>query len=230
MARIDAITLPDGTTYRPADWMTAEPLYSTVELAAGNFSRLSSFSYSRGGEVPGSPTQRSSSYVDTNLRGEGGKLPEDEDIVIFNIMNDLFKVGVADDQNVFPDAENPEVPLPDMLRVQRDLLMVLTIAAVKEYTHSPIGYWPAGQGVDYAISGGLSRAAAGVSGTVRASNGGTNVFDQRELASPLYIAGGETFRVEFQPGPGEVENLNLEAGARIVIKTFLDGYRKRPVA
>lgn len=230
MARIDTITLPDGTTFRPSDWTTAEPLYSTVEVGPGTFSRLVAFSYGRGGEIPGSPIQRASTYADTNLRGEGNKLPEDEDIVIFNIANDVFKDGAAEDTNIFPDPENPEVPLPDMLRLQRDLLQVLWIADVKEYTHSPLSYWPAGQGVDYTTSGGLSRAAGGVSGTVRASNGGVCPGDARELASPLYIAGGETFRVEYQPGPGQILNLNLAANSRLRIRVSLDGYRKRPVA
>ena len=230
MAQISEIRLPNGSTYRPEDWTTAEPLWSTVEVGVGFFPLLKAFAYSRGASVPGSPTNRTASINDTNLEGEGGILPENETLIIHTIACDVFKIGPAADQNSFPDAEAPEVPLPDMLRLQRDMNVFLTIASVKEYTHSPISYWPSSQGVSHMYAGGVSRAAGGLSGSVVSYNGSPNVLDARQLATPLAVAGGESFGVNFTPGPGEIVDLNLAPTSRLRIRTFLDGFRRRPVA
>jgi hypothetical protein len=230
MAQIVSIRMPDGSDYRPEDWTTAEPLWSTVEIGPGFFPLVKAFAYSRGAGVPGSPTNRTANWNDTNLEGQGGMLPENETLIIHNISCDVFKIGPAADLNVFPDAEQPEVPLPDMLRMQRDLNVNLEIAAVKDYTASPIGYWPAGQGVSHMYSGGLSRAAGGLSGSVVATNGSPNTCDARYLGLPLGIQGGESFGVRFSCGPGEILGLNLAPTSRLRIRVFLDGRRKRPVA
>jgi hypothetical protein len=118
-----------------------------------------------------------------------------------------------------------------MLRVQRDVTMKFKIAAVKNYTESPLSYWPIGSGVAHTISGGRSFvSAAAPNGQVMAYNGSPSVEGRRELASPLYVAGGESLSVDFTAGPGTVVNLNLAATSRLVLRTFLDGIRRRPVA
>lgn len=230
MAQLIAVKLPDGRVLQPSDWTTSEPLYSTVEVAAGSFPVLSAFSYSYGATVPGSVGPREALISDTNLQGEGNRLPENEELVVYNLSIEVFKDGAEDDTTLFPDPENPEVPLPDMLRLQRDLLVFFRIAYVKEYTHSPLSYWPAGTGVNYTNSGSISRATGGVSGTAVANNGGVSPADMRTLASPLYVAGGESLSVDIKAGPGQVNNLNLAADARMRLRIFLDGYRRRPVA
>jgi hypothetical protein len=230
MAQLVNIKLPDGRVLRPDDWTSAEPLYSTVEVGAGSFPVLTAFSYSYGGTVPGSVGPRKALLSDTNLQGEGNRLPENEALICFNLSIEVFQDGDADDANEFPQPENPEVALPDMLRLQRDLLVFFRIAYVKNYTHSPLGYWPAGTGVNYVNSGSLSRATQGTSGTVVANNGGTSPADMRVLASPLYVGGGESLSVDIKAGPGQVNGLNLADDARMRLRIFADGYRKRPVA
>lgn len=230
MAQLISVKLPDGRILRPSDWTTAEPLYSTVEIGAGAFPVLTAFSYSFGAEVPGSVGPRDALINDTNLEGEGNRLPENEELIVYNISIEVFKSGNALDENVFPDPEQPEVPMPDMLRLQRDVLVVFRIAAVKEYTRSPMGYWPAGTGVAYANSGSLSRSAGALSGTAVSNNGSTSPCDARTLASPLYVAGGESLAVDIKAGPGQVIGLNLAADSRYRLRTYLDGYRRRPVA
>lgn len=230
MAQLVSVKLPDGREYRPGDWTTAEPLYSTVEVGPNAFPVLTAFSYSFGGTVPGSVGPREALITDTNLEGEGNRLPENEELIVYNLSVEVFKDGVEDDPTLFPDPENPEVPLPDMLRLQRDLLVIFRIANVKEYTRAPLGYFPAGTGVSYLTSGSVSRATAGASGTARANNGGTSPMDMRRLATPLHVAGGETLSVDIKAGPGSVQNLNLAAAARMRLRIYLDGYRRRPVA
>jgi len=231
MAQVWKVRMPDGRVVIPGEWTSAVPLYSTVEIGAGPFVLLSAFSYGLGGAVPGSVGQRISTLVDTNLQGEGSRLPESEDILIHNIGVEIFKTGLAASVARFPDADNPHVPLPDMLRMQRDVIMQLRIAAVKEYTHAPLSYWPAGTGVASVYSGGRSFvSAAAPNGEVPANNGSPAVEGRRELASPLHIAGGETLAMDFRAGPGQVVNLNLAADARMVCRVYLDGIRRRPVA
>lgn len=230
MAQLISVKLPDGRVLEPSDWTTSEPLYSTVEVGAGSFPVLTAFSYSYGGTVPGSVGPREALISDTNLQGEGNRLPENEEIIVYNLSIEVFKQGVEGNLGAFPDPENPEVPLPDMLRLQRDLLVKFRIAYVKSYTHSPLGYWPAGTGIQYVNSGSVSRATNGASGTAVANNGGTSPADMRTLASPLYVAGGESISVDITAGPGQVNGLNLAAAARMRLRIFLDGYRRRPVA
>lgn len=230
MAQVWKVRLPGGNVVTPGEWTTAEPLYSTVEIAAGAFPAVVAFSYGRGGTVPGSPGPRQSTLIDTNLDGEGNRLPENEELVIHTIGVSCFKIGVQETNVFWPDTDNPHVDLPNMLRLQRDLLMILSIAAVKEYTRSTISYWPTGAGVATMQSGGVTNLSGGVTGSVVANNGSPSVDGRRELASELYIAGGEGFQMTFRSGLGAVAGLNLAAAARIRLRVYLDGYRRRPVA
>lgn len=231
MAQIYKIRLPDGNVVTPGEWTTAEPLYSTVEIGAAAFPVLTAFSYGEGGTVPGSVGPRSSTLIDTNLKGAGSQLPENEQILIHTIGVSIFKLGAAASVARFPDADNPHVPLDDMLRLQRDIVMRLRIASVKDFTHSCISYWPGGMGVASTYSGGRSAVSgAAANGEVVANNGSPSVDGQRRLASPLAIAGGEAFGIEFRPGPGQVNNLNLAAAARYRLRCYIDGVRRRPVA
>lgn len=231
MAQVRKLVLPNGMTVVPGDWTAAVPLFSTVEVAAGPIPSLYAFSYTSGDTVPGSVGPRMATPIDTNLQGEGSKLPENEELVIHTMMISCFKTGpntvAANDQ--FPDAEVPEVPLPDMLRLQRDLLIQLNIAAVKNYTQSPMGYWPAACGVNHVYSGGLV-APAGATGTAVAYNGSVGTQGNRKFASPLYVAGGESFRVEVISNRGQVTGLGLDTDSRIQLRIYLDGFRRRPVA
>jgi len=231
MAEIAKVRMPNGNVVVPGEWTMAVPLYSTVEVAAGPVNGLICFSYGQGGTVPGSPGPRQSTLSDTNLQGEGSKLPENEQIVIRALGIECFKIGPALNVDNFPDCDNPGVPLTTMLQLQRDLMVKLNIAAVKNYTQSPLSYWPAGTGMYYTISGGRSAVSGpGGNGEVPANNGFPRSEAMRELASPLHIAGGEAFGLEISAGPGLVNGLNLAAASRIRLRVFLDGERRRPVA
>lgn len=231
MAMISEIKLPDGRIYQPGDWTTSNPLWSTVDVGAGSFPILSAYSYSQGGVVPGSTPLRTATSLDTNLQGEGAKLPEQEDLLVYAIAIDVYKRGPAADPLAFPDADPPAVPLADMLRLQRDLIGQLNIAGVKLYSDSSIAYWPGGMGVYSTYSGGRSRVSAGVAtGELIGNNGDPSVMGRRVLASPFYIAGGEGFTYDIIPGPGEVQGLNLAANSRYSLCIYLDGPHRRPVA
>lgn len=174
---------------------------------------------------------RAATPIDTNLEGEGNRLPENEELIVYNLGIECFKEGPAADVDAFPDADNPGVPLPDMLRLQRDLLVEFRIASVKDYTHSPLSYWPAGTGVAGFYAGGRTNVSgAAPTGEVVSYNGGVSRYDMRTLASPLYVAGGETFYIDFRGAEGQVQGLNLADDSRIILRGYVDGYRRRPVA
>ena len=231
MAQLWKVKLPNGNVLTPGDWTAAEPLWSTIEVGNANFTQLRAFSYTEGGSVPGSPGPRLALEIDTNLEGEGSRLKENEELICYNLGVSVFKVGLAADTTLFPDADQPNVPLPDMLRLQRDLLVKMIIGNVKEYTHAPLSYWPAGMGVPRHDAGGRTFvSAAAPTGEVIAYNGGVNRSDMRTLASPLYVQGGQTFYVDFTPATGGVVGLNLADDARMRLRVYADGYRRRPVA
>lgn len=230
MAQLLKVRLPNGQTVWPADWTAAEPLYSTVEIGTGSFPVLTAFSGGIGDEVPGSVGARAATIADTNLQGEGARLPENEELIAFSMAIEAFMIGADAGTDPIPAPDAPDVSLMNMLRLQRDLLIVTRIAFVKEYTRAPMAWFPAGCGTKQYNSGSRTTVSAGTQGTVVGNNGGDSVMDSRQFASPLYIAGGESIAVDFIPGPGSVEGLALAAGARIRLRTYFDGYRKRPVA
>ena len=220
---------PNGEITRLADWTSAEPLYSTVDVGAGAFTVLQAFSYGKNGAVPGSVGSRKATYVDTNLRGQGGKLPEDEAIQIHSIAIEVFLRG-TDAGSVLPQADAPNVNTLEMMRLQRDILVELKIAAVKNYTQHPLSWFPAGSGVHQSTAGGRSVVAGVGNGFSYSNNGGTGPADQRQFASPLTVMGGEALTVDFTAGPGQVEGLQLGASSRFSLRTTLNGPRKRPIA
>lgn len=230
MAQVWKVRLPDGRTLIPGDWTSAEPLYSTIEIGSAAFSVLTAFSYGQGGSVPGSVGPRDSNLADTNLQGEGARLPENEELICYNLAIEIFKIGDTSESTLLANA--PDVSLFDMLRLQRDLYAVFRIAFVKEYTHSPISYFPASTGV-YQYNGASSvqvNAAADVP-WVASNNGMPNAYDVRTFASPLYAAGGESIAVDIKAGSGQVDSLaDLGTDDRYRFRIFLDGYRRRPVA
>lgn len=235
MAQLWKIRLPDGRVLTPGDWTSAEPLYSTVEIGAGPFPVLTAFSYGRGGQVPGSPGPRRSTLADTNLEGEGARLPENEELIAYSLNIECFQIGPDSATDVLPPTDAPDVSLVNMLRLQRDLLVITRIAFVKEYTRAPMGMFPSSTGTRQYNSAARSQVSVGATGYVASNNGGPDVCDARPFASPLYVAGGESLAVDFRPGPGSVTNLGglqdgWPAASRIRLRTYFEGYRRRPVA
>lgn len=234
MAQLWKIRLPNGQTLTPGDWTSAEDLYSTVEVGSGPFPVVTAFSYGRGASVPGSPTQRQSTYADTNLEGEGNRLPENEELIAYSLAIEVFLIGAEDAavDAAIPPPNAPDISLLNMLRLQRDLIVLTRIAAVKEYTRQPLGVFAAGSGVFQYNSAAINPATG--DGYVASNNGGESVCDSRQWASPLYVAGGESLAVDIRPGPGSVQGLNLidvqGIGSRARLRLFFEGYRRRPVA
>lgn len=232
MAQLDKVRLPNGNVVVPGDWGGGtRPLWSRVDIAAGPITPLVAYSYSKGGSIPGSVGPIVANDIDTNLQGEGGRLPENEEMIAMQLGISLFKSGPADNVNAFPDADPPGVPLPDMLRLQRDIVVQFRIASVKDYTEQPLSYFAPGMGVVSHYSGGRSKVSAGApTGEVVSYNGYPSRMDGRQFGAPNYIAPGEIFNVTLTAGRGEVTGLNLAEDSRIIARHYLFGYRRTPVA
>lgn len=236
---IQRINLPDGTTVRPDDWVTTEPLYSTVEINQGPISTLNAFSYGVGGEVPGSPGPRAASWADTNLQGTGGKLPENEDLRIFSIQ---IQPWFAGDGGVLPTNERLAVGLndgglldaPTVARLQRDLLIALPIAGLKNYIRQPLGFFPESGGTLHPpfLNPALYDGQSPNPGQILVGyNGKPTTTNKRVLASPITIAAGEAFSVDVECPTGQVRGLRFNnPNDRIRLRISLDSQRRRPVA
>lgn len=233
MAQFYKLRLPNGNVLLPQDWTSSEPLWSTIEFATGNFNVQNLFSYAIGGAVPGSVGNRNGTFADTNLEGEGARLPENEELIAYALAIEVFMIGdeqAAIDASGLPRVDQPDVSVANMLRMQRDLLITTKIAVVKFYTQSPLSWFPASTGVRQYNSGARTAISVGATGSISANNGLDEVCGMRKFASPLYVKGGETLSVEVSPGPGSVLNLHMEATSRMRLRAFFDGFRKRPVA
>jgi len=231
MAQLFSIFI-GGHEFSPADWTATDNIYSTVEIGAGAQPTLVAFAYSQGGTIPGSPTNRQATFLDTNLKGEGGRLPENEALLIFTMAAD-FALAPAATGGFGTDDDNVQAPLLGGRNVKRllsDTILELTIAQVKIYAQAPIGWYPAGQGVKSNTVTGLGADVA--TGYLAGTNGKPSIKGLRRFATPQYILGGETFKVSFRFPNGQVTGLTLPGGAsdRVRARVTLRGLHKRPVA
>lgn len=236
MAQIAKVRLQNGNVVQPGDWTTAEPLYSTVEYPQGPFEPLTAYSYGIDGtSVPGSIGPRVATMRDTNLQGEGNMLPENEELISFNLAVELFTIGPGGSgAGPIPDSDPPEVSLLNLLACQRDMLISYRIGSVnKLYITGPLSYFPAATGTAASWSGARSENSDGALGYISANNGTHNADGMREFATPIRVRGGEAFGVDHTPGPGRIIGLNVntdDVEGRIRAITYIDGYRRRPVA
>lgn len=231
MAQIDRVRLPDGTIVRPTEW-TSTPYWTTVEFSATQSGTLSGFSYGLGGTVPGSVGNRRAFLIDTNLRGDGGIIQENAELLLFALQVEPFmRISDATDYATNNVAGTPPVPFvsaANILNWQRDVLLRLRIANEKPFLNHPVGFFPAGVGVDVHMG-----AANGVDGNpvLAADNGRARASAIRTIATPHRINPGETWGVDFVVAPPNGLNLDFgdDTDARLVAKTYAVGYRKRPV-
>ncbi len=232
MAQIDKVRLANGDTVRPVDW-SSTPLWSTVEVAAGAIESLKGFSYGIGGPVPGSPGPRNSTKLDTNLKGDGGVIQEQAELLLHTLQLEVIQT-VSDAAALFASPEfqpdPPFVSASNLKRLQRDTLVELRIANTKMYCEQPLGFFPAGAGVQ-SVLGNATRNTGPAVAFITGQNGGSNVYNNRQFATPHHIGAGEAFAVNLKFPHGQVRNLNLgtDADARVRVRIFAGGYRARPV-
>ncbi|MBK8246018.1 MAG: hypothetical protein IPK85_01235 [Gemmatimonadetes bacterium] len=233
MAFIDKVRLGNGDVVRPVDW-SSTPYWSTVEINDGNIETLKAFGYGIGGDVPGSPGPRKSTKLDTNLKGDGGVIQEQNELLLHTIQIECMQT-VTDPALLFSSAEfQPDAPFvsgPNMKRLQRDVMVELRIANTKSYCEQPLGFFPAGAGVNPVLGAATRNTGPGVPFII-GQNGGGSVYNNRQFATPHHIGAGEAFAINLKFPWGQVRNLNLgtDPNARVRVRIYAAGYRARPVA
>lgn len=237
MAHIDKVRLSNGDVVRPVDW-SSTPYWSTVDIDDGPIESLKAFSYGIGGDVPGSPGPRKSTKLDTNLKGDGGVIQEQSELLLHTLRIELQTVveEAADLAGFFANEEfQPDLPFvsgSNLKRIQRDTLVELRIANTKSYCEQPLGFFPAGAGVVPTVGAAARTFFPGLLGQfIVGQNGGGSVFDNRLFGTPHHIGAGEAFAVNLKFPFGQVRNLNLgdADSARIRVRIYAGGYRARPV-
>jgi hypothetical protein len=232
MAQINKVRLPDGRTVRPTEW-SSTPVWSTVEIAVGAIQTLSAFSYGQGQAIPGAATQRKAQLADTNFRGDGGVLPENEELLIYSVMVEFFvKAATIADFFTNNDALTPDPPhvsALNMVRTQAATVLSMSIANTKKYLEHPVSFFPAAMGTHFTLG---QPENFNNEGYTIGTNGGVNTYENRKLATPHRVAPGEAFAVDFEFPSGQIAGLNFgdDTAARLVARVYADGYRRRPVA
>jgi hypothetical protein len=234
MAQIYKVRLPDGRVVRPTEW-SSTPLWSTVEVAAGPVNELQAFSYADGGTVPGSVGPRRANSADTNFRGDGAVLQENEELLLYSIQVEVFQT-FADLSDYYSGNDAwapipPEVSATNLGRFDRDTQLVLRIADTKRYVDHPVGFFPAAMGTTQ-INGAARNTAVVPNAILAANHGGSNSYDNRRFATPHHVAPGEAFEITLEFPQGQVNGLNfgLDTDARMRVRIYAAGYRRRPVA
>lgn len=230
MSSFNTIRLPDGTNLSISEWLHW-PLYSTVEIGAGDGINVDAFSYARGQTVAktSSITQRTANDMDTNVLRRK-KMGQDEALVVMSITYEIF--GLAD-LNSEGSPSIPESPAPlynpaDLARLQRDCVVDLVVGAniKKPQVGVPFSYVPQSVGTTSFVSGDLASAAY-------ATGGYPSPLNQRQLMLPVYIGGhGQNampgnsmhFKLRFTAPGGAISDMNQNARIRF----WLDGLKKRP--
>lgn len=238
MAQLDKIRYADGRVVRPGDW-TASPLYSSIDIDdAASLQGLRAFSYGEGGDVPGSGSPaRRATKVDTNMRGQGSVLAENEALMIFGLNIELFQRAATDTTNFFNGNEIivPDPPLlsgTNVLRIQRDTLVELHIASTKEYLRVPLSFLPAARGVHLTFGSARSEGSGYAEGVFVGQNGGVSEGDHRLFGTPQEVGPGEAFNVLFEFPFGSITGLDfgVDTTARVTARIYQRGIRRRPVA
>ena len=250
MAQIQSIRLPNGKVVSPGDW-TDTPLYSTVEIGKGAQQTLQAFSYGIGGDIPGSVGPRKAQEHETNMRGPGGVLAETEHLLIFSIMLELGFWSVAGTDPAqfsawvtsilglqgYANIAAPTWPQVDPVTFYAFKAKVLTQLRVagqsgKHQIRVMPNYLPAGMGVYQP----LTQLDANGNPTITATNGSMDRGTNRQLATVHEVLPGEQVSVDFLFPEGQMLDNTAWGGAgvnddlRLQVRTYLDGYRRRPVA
>lgn len=251
--QITKMRLPDGSEVAFVDWQD-QPIYSTVWALTGfSDEELFLFTYAPGDPISKSDninTGYTSTLLDTNT-STAGSLNETEEMLVYSIRPEYSVFDVADAQTpslvdlVIDGAASmglPNISITQLKLLQDSLLLQLKVS-MKTMHQERLGYYntgfgPTGQGMIYPTAT-----------TTQRSFGAAGLPSQdavRSLAMPIYIGGGEKFRVllvnpstdggstnstgavDFGYSEASTPVLSTTRVAKIVV--HLDGLHKRPVS
>jgi len=222
---IEQIQLPDGSTVVIDEWLHY-PVYSTLEWAAASPIRLRLFSYIIGQQVPHSGTAtRNADTSDTNMVAKG-RMNWDEGYRVFSQTYEIFGLSDARIATSLTTtvAQAPDYSALNLRRLQRDLVISLTIGAdiSKPQARAPFSYFHQGIGpVVYTCGDQPSVNVAYSQGT----GGDVRWSAQRRYKLPISINPDMPMYVIVASSFGNVAGLNQDTRYR----HYLDGTKRRPL-
>jgi hypothetical protein len=236
MAVIKEIDFGDGTAATITDWGPYD-VWSRIRVEAAGFAQQQVFfQYQAGQAAPGITT---STDLDTNISAPGS-LSAEEEMLIYSIQiipDEILGTAVTVGQTTYAIGTHlPETTVTGGMakwaNLFSSLLFQFRIQQAKVYAEGRIDHFPAGGGAHIehnSATDDQAAEAADFQATYLINNGLQGWDKARRLASPLYIAGLETFRgLLWAPrgAPVIAQPIAWVQGAGFTCR--LSGPRKRP--
>jgi hypothetical protein len=226
---LNKIRLPNGEELVIDEWLHW-PQFSTIEFAAGIAINLRAFTYVAGqqipqaGAVPGG--KRTSNESDTNQTART-RMNHDEAFLAYSLTYEHFALTDAhdDDGDTVLSAPAPLLEATNLRRLQRDVVVALTIGAGidKPQFRAPLSWIDQGVGAPAYGSGDAVAAGVAISyGTA----GPVSPKSQRQWKLPIFIASDRVMHLNFKSEFGAITDLTQAARFR----WYIDGLKRRPVA
>jgi hypothetical protein len=235
---IQQIRLPDGTEVVVNEWIGI-PKFSTIEFGAGLDVNLRAFTYVVGNRVPQQGTipvgaNRTADEKDTNITTRN-RLNHDQAFIAYSMTYELFALSDAELTITSPDAQTvvvapaPIVSSANLRRLQRDLVISLTIGANidKPQARFPFAWMGQGVGPVYAPS---SQALAALNSFSAGTGGRVSPVNQRAWKLPVFIQPDQVFFVLVQSQRSPRNATAAPCDQAISMRLYIDGLNRRPVA
>lgn len=243
--QITKMRLPDGTEVAFVDWQD-QPIYSTAYLLTGyTDENIFLFTYAPNDEVSKSSnitTGITSTERETNT-STAGSLNETEEMLVYAIKPEYSFYRTASDTPTSIatlSTDQTGLPMPSLtrLKVLHDALILQLWVSIKVHHQAGLGYYntgfgPAGQGMMYPTATTTQRSFG--------ASGWPSQDAVRSFAMPVYIGGGEKYRVTlWNPtntgtgavnfGINEADTPTIDTRSVCRLRVTLDGLHKRPVS
>lgn len=218
------IRLPDGRTISVSEWIH-DPIFSTVDIGAGDAIKLTAFTYTVGQQIPSTPsaTPRQANTNDTNQIIQG-RIGHEEAFLAYSMTYEAFATSNAETAGGTILAQAPAVLSQNLRRLERDCFIELLLGAgiTKPQASCPMSWIAQGPGAVAYTSGDAPAAGTAIS---YGTSGNPSPMSQRNWPLPIGFASDRVMRLKMTSFPGAVTDLSQD----ISIRWYIDGLRRRPV-
>lgn len=235
---IQSIRLPDGTQVVVNEWIGI-PKFSTIEFGSDVDVNLRAFTYVVGNRVPQQGTipvgaNRTADEKDTNVTTRN-RLNHDQAFIAYSMTYEVFALDNGTAPVLSPVPATPLVaPAPvlssiNLRRLQRDLMVSLTIGANidKPQARFPFSWLGQGVGPVYAAS---SQALNATTNFSAGTGGRVTPRNQRAWKLPIFIQPDQVFYVAVQSQRSPRNATAARCDQAVSMRLYIDGLNRRPVA
>lgn len=235
---IEKIRMPDGSEVIIDEWISI-PRYSTIEFGDDVDVNLRAFTYVVGsrvpqqGTIPAAFTNRNATETDTNQTTRT-RINHDQAYLAYSLTYEVFALDDATIPDGSPTgtlvAGAPVVAALNLRRLQRDLLISLTIGANidKPQARFPFSWMGQGPGAPAYTSGDV--VSAGVAFSYGTGGGRPSPKNQRSWRLPVWIASDRVFYVQVASKRSPRDATTPRHTQAIRLRLYIDGLNRRPIA